>query len=258
MIQKENGKVKNSLLSIKDYLLFFILIAGSVTASFILFTTFTDFRNSEGLSISAVLTFGNVMFIILICTAIYGVWRYFFIVKPVNRILEGTDKIRNGQFGETIPLIHKNANNYNEFDVIIDNLNIMSKELQGIETLRTDFISNVSHELKTPLASIQNYAALMQSEDLSEAERKEYSKTIMESAKHLTELITNILRLNKLENQTIRSLISVSRLFSASLALKMPGKKTRSILRPISMRMCILQQMRSFSPLYGTTCCPMR
>ena len=203
MIQKENGKVKNSLLSIKDYLLFFILIAGSVTASFILFATFTDFRNSEGLSISAVLTFGNVMFITLICTAIYGVWRYFFIVKPVNRILEGTDKIRNGQFGETIPLIHKNANNYNEFDVIIDNLNIMSKELQGIETLRTDFISNVSHELKTPLASIQNYAALMQSEDLSEAERKEYSKTIMESAKHLTELITNILRLNKLENQTI-------------------------------------------------------
>ena len=203
MIKNENGKVKNSLLSLRDYLLFFILIAGSVTACFILFATFTDFHNSKGLGISAVVTFGNVMFITLICTAIYGIWRYFFIVKPVNRILEGTDRIRKGQFGTVIPAIHKNEDRYSEFDVIIDNLNIMSEELKGIETLRTDFISNVSHELKTPLAAIQNYAALMQGEDLSEEERKDYSKKITESARHLTELITSILRLNKLENQTI-------------------------------------------------------
>ena len=79
----------------------------------------------------------------------------------------------------------------------------MTEELSGVETLRNDFISNVSHEMKTPLAVIGNYATLLQDPDLSEEKRIEYSKNIAQSSGHLAELITNILKLNKLENQQI-------------------------------------------------------
>ena len=75
--------------------------------------------------------------------------------------------------------------------------------MQGTETLRTDFIANVSHELKTPLAVMGNYATMLQQPGISEEERIEYAKSISHSSRRLAALITNILKLNKLENQQI-------------------------------------------------------
>ena len=91
----------------------------------------------------------------------------------------------------------------NGFNAIIDYFNRMVQELSGMETLRTDFIANVSHELKTPLAVIQNYGTLLQQPGLSEENRKEYAGTVTSAAQRLANLITNILKLNKLENQQI-------------------------------------------------------
>ena len=79
----------------------------------------------------------------------------------------------------------------------------MAEELSGIETLRTDFIANVSHELKTPLAVMGNYATMLQRPGLTQEEKNEYSRAISEAAQRLAQLITNILKLNKLENQQI-------------------------------------------------------
>ena len=79
----------------------------------------------------------------------------------------------------------------------------MTAELQGTETLRTDFIANVSHELKTPLAVMGNYATMLQQPGISEEDRLEYAKAISHSSRRLAALITNILKLNKLENQQI-------------------------------------------------------
>ena len=91
----------------------------------------------------------------------------------------------------------------NEFDVIIADFNKMAEELSSIETLRTDFIASVSHELKTPLAVMQNYATMLQAPNLTAAQRVEYARAIADASRRLSELITNILRLNKLENQNI-------------------------------------------------------
>lgn len=201
-MKKINGRIRRSLFSWRDFAGIFFLIAGAITASFFIFFTFAGVNYTD-LTAGAVITFGNVFFIALICTTIYGVWRYINISRPVNRILEATEKIRNGVYGEEIPLIHKNPDNYNELDIIIEDLNTMSRELQKVETLKTDFIANVSHELKTPLTSIRNYATLLQDETLTDAERAEYANSISQSAKSLSELVTNILRLNKLENQEI-------------------------------------------------------
>ena len=89
------------------------------------------------------------------------------------------------------------------FNEIIDCLNKMTAELAGTETLRTDFIANVSHELKTPLAVMGNYATMLQQPGISEEDRVDYAKAISHSARRLAGLITNILNLNKLENQQI-------------------------------------------------------
>lgn len=72
------------------------------------------------------------------------------------RLLDSTSKIRNGDYSARIKPIHKKRQK-TEMDALIDDFNQMSEELSGVETLKTDFISNVSHELKTPLAVILNY-----------------------------------------------------------------------------------------------------
>lgn len=88
-------------------------------------------------------------------------------------------------------------------DVMIVDFNKMVEELGSIETLKTDFISNVSHEMKTPIAVIKNSAQMLQLGTLPEEEKAEYAKNIDSAAGRLSNLITNILKLNKLENQRI-------------------------------------------------------
>ena len=92
---------------------------------------------------------------------------------------------------------------YESFNTIIECFNRIAEELGSVETLRTDFISNVSHELKTPLSVIQNYGTMLQASGLSEEKRIEYAKGITDNSRRLASLIANILKLNKLENQQI-------------------------------------------------------
>ena len=79
--------------------------------------------------------------------------------------------------------------------------NAMAKELAGVETLRSDFVSNVSHEFKTPLAAIEGYATLLQNKNLSSDKAREYLEKIISNAHKLSVLTGNILNLSKLENQ---------------------------------------------------------
>ena len=98
-----------------------------------------------------------------------------------------------------------------ELEVLIDDFNKMVEELATIETLKGDFIANVSHEIKTPLAIIQSYASALRKNELSQEEKQEYIETIIEASKRLSALVTNVLRLNKLESQEI---IQIEYIFS--------------------------------------------
>lgn len=130
-----------------------------------------------------------------------GIRRKITIERPMNRIVEAVGNISKGDFDIRLKPFHYKK--FNEFDEIIEGINKMTEELANVEVLRTDFVSNVSHEIKTPLAIIQNYASMLQSSSLTEEQRKEYAHTIAEASKRLSGLVMNMLRLNKLENQDI-------------------------------------------------------
>lgn len=183
------------------FVAFFLLIGFVLTCNFLLFFSYIDMTPKE-VRFAALVTFGNVAFLAMIFGVVDHIRRYFTVKKPVKKIQEGIDKIVGGDFKTQIQyLYHEDSGN--EFDQIIKGLNQMAKELGSVETLRTDFISNVSHEMKTPLAVIQNYGTLLQTPGLPDGKRVEYAKAINEQTRRMSSLITNILKLNKLENQQI-------------------------------------------------------
>lgn len=124
--------------------------------------------------------------------------------EPLHNMAEATKRVSEGDFSVYVPTVHT-ADKLDYLDVMILDFNKMVEELGSIETLKTDFVSNVSHEMKTPIAIIKNYAELLQAEQIDEIQRKEYAKSIEYAAARLSALISNILKLNKLENQKIMS-----------------------------------------------------
>lgn len=122
--------------------------------------------------------------------------------EPLNKMAEAARKVSEGDFSVYLPTIHT-MDRLDYLDVMILDFNKMVEELGSIETLKTDFISNVSHEMKTPISIIKNYAQLLRTGPISEERRKEYTEGIEEAAAKLSSLISNILKLNKLEHQRI-------------------------------------------------------
>ena len=189
---------------VATFLIFFVLVAFVVTCCFFLFlNTMMEHveleLTSEHIQVAAKLTFANVLFLSLSFATLDSFRRHFTVQRQVQRILDATNAMASGDFSVRIPSVSR-IDSYG-FNAIGKNLNRMAEELSG--TLRTDFIANVSHELKTPLAVMQNYSTMLQQPGLDEKNRIEYAKTISQTARRLASLITNILKLNKLENQQI-------------------------------------------------------
>lgn len=180
------------------FLIYFGLCGFVVTCSFLLFFQGIEISNEE-IKTSAIYTFFNILFITAVFVLLDTVRRKITIDRPVKQINDSLNKITNGDF--TVRLDSK-ASNY-DFAQIMESINHMTSELSGVETLRTDFIANVSHEMKTPLAVMQNYGTLLQAPDLSDEKRLEYAKAVTDSSRRLANLMTNILKLNRLENQQI-------------------------------------------------------
>ena len=204
---KQESKVRTVLRLINNYLVFFLMVAFVITCCMTLFITTlskslgVDFT-AENITVAAKLTFGNVMLLSLIFTIIDAARRRATVEVPVRKILKAAEQIMQGDFSVRISPIGK-LGQYNEFDEIINCFNKLAQELGSVETLRTDFIANVSHEMKTPLAVMQNYGTLLQAPGLSEEQRMEYAKGVTDGARRMADMMTNILKLNRLENQQI-------------------------------------------------------
>lgn len=122
------------------------------------------------------------------------------ILKPITDLSDATSLVAKGNFQIQL---NEDKRCGKEVSEMIRSFNIMTKELKNIETLRNDFISNVSHEFKTPLSSISGYTMLLQDEALYPEERDTYIERILHSTQRLSSLTDNILLISKLENQDI-------------------------------------------------------
>lgn len=199
--------VRRGLLALRNFLIFFLLMCFIVTCCMVLFleTLYgaTGMELSqEQLTPAARITFLNVVLLSLLCAVIDWLRRKILVDRPVKRIVQAAEKVMDGDFSVRIQKIAGMDPN-GGLNNIIDCLNRMTEELSHTETLRTDFIANVSHELKTPLAVMQNYGTMLQQPGLSEENRLEYAKAITDASRRLAAMVTNILKLNKLENQTL-------------------------------------------------------
>ncbi len=204
---KKKLPVKQILLSIYHYFCFFLVMAFVITCCTMLFIStmqssmgieFTE----ENITAAAKLTFANVVLLSFLCTVIDALRRKFTVDRPVKRIVSVAEEIAKGNYDARITAL-PGAMNESGLNRIADSINRMAGELSGVETLQTDFITNVSHELKTPIAVMQNYATILQSPDLTDDDRIKYAKSIGDATRRLSGLVTNILKLNKLENQQI-------------------------------------------------------
>ena len=156
--------------------------------------------NNERLSTFWGLILFILMNVALACvfTLIIGILTSKF-MQPVKRLIEATNEVAKGDFSIRLDecIHHPGVYEMNS------SFNKMVKELSSIETLRNDFIVNVSHEFKTPIAAIEGYTTLLQDSSLSDDERMEYTKIILDSSRQLSSLSGNILKLSKLETQEI-------------------------------------------------------
>lgn len=121
-------------------------------------------------------------------------------VKPIRDMMKATEKVSQGNFSVMVK-----GSFVFELDALAGSFNKMVHELKGIETLRSDFVRNFSHEFKTPITSISGFAKLLQADDISEEEKQEYLNIIVQESERLVHLSTNVLNLSKIESTEIIS-----------------------------------------------------
>lgn len=145
-------------------------------------------------------------FVLLVLGVLFSVVdalrRKYTITNQVQQILRATDNITNGKFDIELDATN-DYGRYDYFDLIKLNIKKMAKELSKNEVLKNDFIASFSHEIKTPLAVIQNCATILKSKKAEEKDKKEALKTMEINIDRVTNLVSNILKLNKLEHQQL-------------------------------------------------------
>ena len=119
---------------------------------------------------------------------------------PISRLSRAMKEVAGGNFQVKV----ETRSLFRDIRDIYDNFDLMVRELGATETLQTDFISNVSHEFKTPISAIEGYASLLQEHQQSSEEQAEYVDKILFNTRRLSALAGNILLLSKLDSQSIR------------------------------------------------------
>ena len=117
--------------------------------------------------------------------------------RPAAEISAAAARVAEGDFTVQIDT----SGFKNEMHDLGESLNKMIKELDSIEVMRTDFVSNVSHEFRAPLSSIQGCVTLLSSPGLEEGQRQEYFTLLKEATGQLSSLVDNVLTLSRLETQ---------------------------------------------------------
>mgnify|MGYP003835931403 CR=1 FL=1 len=154
-----------------------------------------------GISIRSIIT-------ILIISALIGLLAIWLITKKLNPIIEGINTFREGNLGKRIEV--KSEGELDRiglvFNDMADTIERNIQELKGVDNLRRELISNVSHDLRTPVASIQGYAEtlLLKKDSLQPGEQERYLEVISKSCARLKKMVEDLFELSKLQTQQIK------------------------------------------------------
>jgi signal transduction histidine kinase len=167
----------------------------AVTLHFIGIVDFTFMQTSNDTHTG--FPFGGLVILLGICVLLGTALTAFLsrtALKPIREVIKATQRIAEGDFNARVEIkgIH-------ELEELAGSFNKMAMELSGIETLRSDFINNFSHEFKTPIVSIRGFAKLLKDGNITDEEKQEYLEIIISESERLSELSTNILNLLKYE-----------------------------------------------------------
>lgn len=198
---KKQNLAESILLHISRFVSFFLVISAVTTVAIMLLLKGMTLDEAI-LRHNAPVTFLAVLVMTLAGCALDALRRRIAVERPLRRILSAMERLRKGDYSVRLEVPDRNCGSAGLRQVSIG-INALAKELSGVETLRSDFIANVSHELKTPLAVIQNYATILMDPSLPESKRQVYTEKISQTTHRLADMVSNILRLNKLENQQI-------------------------------------------------------
>lgn len=184
---------------IVEFFAVFFIVALNGTFLVLILTT----AMSKGLGTSSLALIG-ILYLLLGCTIsaclIYLVKGRVYYNK-IKAVCVAANKVAKGDFDARVPEFFNKPKS--EMDYLAVNFNKMLTEISSLENMRNNFVADVSHEIKTPLSVIQGYADLLQNKDLSAEKRREYTNLLSEAIGTLTNLVTNILKLNRIENQGI-------------------------------------------------------
>ena len=174
-------------------------VTGLILLNVVLTIFLLDMLESSSLApiVRRILLIGIVLIVGSVISSLLS--KYF--IDPMQEIRRGMEKVADGDF--TIRL--ETNSSMKEIQEIYSGFNLMTKELSATEVLQSDFVSNVSHEFKTPIASIEGYSMLLQGGDNLNEEQRQYVDRIMINTNRLSTLIGNVLLLSKIENQSIET-----------------------------------------------------
>lgn len=188
------------------FLIFSIIFATNALISFAMAVLYLSGMISKLHLGSLLVVILSLIASLLVSTAVSGLFiKYFF--RPLNALIAATKKVAAGDFSVRIEeygggrprrLLAKS-----EIDMLVRSFNEMTSELESVEIFRRDFISNFSHEFKTPILSIRGFARQLTSGELSPQQQAEFARIIEDESEYLANMSANVLLLTKLENQQI-------------------------------------------------------
>jgi len=146
----------------------------------------------------------NLIWIVFVSIIVGGIVMSFIskrLITPLTNLSSAMNRVAEGDFETQI----ETESRLEAIQDIYTNFNLMVKELGATETLQTDFVSNVSHEIKTPITAIDGYATLLQNTENIDEVENEYIEKILFNTKRLSELVSNILLLSKVDNKAIQA-----------------------------------------------------
>lgn len=197
MKKRDISKYSNRI--IPQFLIQSISVVLAAAAGFFFMTWLVnDVFNVEGTYISASFEVVGMIAFLVILLVPMSIFFYRMRKKEIRILSEGIQHLAEGDFDYKIPVKKRDS-----LARVYANFNKMCEELKSVQILRNDFINSYSHEFKTPIASINGFAELLLDKDLSELEREEYLKIIIEETNRLSKLASNTILLSKLSSQQI-------------------------------------------------------